>query len=332
MKPWDRHNAGRLGSGAECPAASGPTKYGRRFRKKVSWPKILRKTGRFSMAAAAKARSSERRAEKLLNDLLASQGWDDRRPPKGNLLLQTEYRDFPDIASALAGASKSGSGYGIPEAILIEPDDGRVLAVIEAKAARSDLSAAISEACQYGDALITGGHSPLAISLAGTDADEFDLRVAKWDGTQWNDVTYEGHPINWIPNQPDLERVVVPGGPAELRPTPPPAEVLADRADEINRLLREADVKDEYRPTAVAAIMLALWHSKGEIRRDPRYILQDVNSSCRDAFTAAGKIDLADGIRINAANEKLRAKAPRIANILERLNVTVLTAEHDYLG
>jgi len=109
-------------------------------------------------------------------------------------------------------------------------------------------------------------------------------------------------------------------------------EVLAEKADEINRLLREADIKDEFRPAHVAAVMLALWRTRGDIRRDPSHILQDINTGCRDAYMAAGKANLASSIRLDRANRKLAQNAPRIATILERLNVTVLTAEHDYLG
>ena len=78
--------------------------------------------------------------------------------------------------------------------------------------------------------------------------------------------------------------------------------------------------------------MLALWFSKGEIRRDPRYILRDINDSCREAFLKAGKPYLGKSLRVDEANDKLKTKARRIATILERLNVTVLKAEHDYLG
>lgn len=283
-------------------------------------------------AGAALRRSSERRAERLLDDLLTSQGWDERKPPRGNLYVQTEYRENPYLADALARSSKSGLGAGIPEAILVDPVEGTPLAVIEAKASAAAIGDSIREAEGYGTALVEAGFRPLAIGLAGTDADEFKLQVSKWDGGAWVPVTYDGYPIGWIPNCTDLQLIAVPGGPAELRPTVPPAEVLADKANEINRLLREADIKDEYRPTHVAAVMLALWHSKGDIRRDPRHILKDVNSECRDAFIGAGKTNLANSIRVNEANEKLRQRAPRIATILERLNVTVLTAEHDYLG
>ena len=284
------------------------------------------------MARSTIKRVSERRAEHLLNDLLVSQGWDLRRPPHGDLLLQHEYRSYPDLAEALGSASKSGSGSGVPEAILVDRTSLIPVAVIEAKPSSKDIKRALAEATGYGDALWGGGARPLAIGLAGVSDDEFQLRVAKRVGREWREITYDGYPISWIPTRADLERTAVPSGPIDIRPTIPPLEVLAARADEINRLLRESRIKDEFRPAVVAAIMLALWYSKGDIRRDPKYILRDINEACRDAFIKAGKADLAKSLRVDEANEKLRDKARRIARILERLNVTVLTAEHDYLG
>ena len=278
----------------------------------------------------ALARKSERRSERLLGDLLASQGWDLRKPPLGDQYLQTEYRDDSVLAEALRGASKSGEGSGIPEAILT--DEGTPLLVVEAKAKTDDINAAATDAQGYGEALIAAGYHPLAVALAGTDADEFELRAFKHEANQWVPITYDGHPINWIPGKADVQRLAVPGSTSEIRPTPPPDYVLASRANEINRLLREADIKDEYRPTHVAAVMLALWHSRGNIRRDPHYILRDVNTACRDALIGSAKANLAKSIRVDEANTKLQKSIIAIARILERLNVTVLTAEHDYLG
>ncbi|MCY4344024.1 MAG: N-6 DNA methylase [Gammaproteobacteria bacterium] len=246
--------------------------------------------------------------------------------------MQHEYRANEALADALSGASKTGDGPGVPEALLVESDSDEPLAVIEAKAEAEDVNIALAEAEAYGKALIDSGFSLLAIGLAGADGTEFRLRVSKWDGVGWAPVTYDGHPINWIPNKSDCRRLVVEGAPGEIRPSVPPVEVLAEKADEINRLLREADIKDEFRPSHVAAVMLALWHTKGNLRRDPRHILRDVNGGCEDAFKHADKTDLATSIRVPEANRKLGERAPRIATILERLNVTVLTAEHDYLG
>ena len=276
------------------------------------------------------ARKSERRSERLLDDLLTSHGWDLRRPPYGDQYLQTEYRDDPELAAGLKTASKTGEGSGIPEAILVV--DGSPCLVIEAKASPDDISKAAKDAKGYADALMDRGYNPLAVALAGTEADEFQLRVFKSRNGRWVPITYDNNPINWIPGKTDVQRLAVPDTPTEIRPSPPPDYVLAARANEINRLLREADIKDEFRPTHVAAVMLALWHSRGKIRRDPHYILQDINTECRDALIGAAKANLARSIRVDEANMKLRHRVVLIARILERLNVTVLTAEHDYLG
>ncbi len=284
------------------------------------------------MPASPVTRRSERRAERLLDDLLTSQGWNERKPPQGDLYLQHEYRSDERLAKALSGASKSGVGAGVPEAILMDGETGGPLAVIETKAVAEDIGTALGEAEDYGAALIKSGFPVLAIGLAGTDGDEFRIRVSRKDENAWRPITYDGYPINWIPARDDCRRLITSGAPAEIRPSIPPVEVLAEKADEINRLLREADIKDEFRPSHVAAVMLALWHTRGDIRRDTRYILRDINSGCRDAFMATGKANLSNSLRLDEANRKLGERASRIATILERLNVTVLTAEHDYLG
>ena len=115
---------------------------------------------------------------------------------------------YPQIAERLLAASKTGDGHGVPEAVLID---------------RITLT-------------------PLAV---GTTDDEFELKVSKRVGKSWKLITYDSHPINWIPTRADLDLIAVDGGPTEIRPTIPPLEVLAARADEINRLLRESRVKDE---------------------------------------------------------------------------------------
>ncbi len=209
----------------------------------------------------------------------------------------------------------------------------RPLAVIEAKGPVEDLGKAREEVTKaYGDAFVKAGFRPLAIAIAGTSEDDFELEVLKRHGQKWLPITYEGTPITWVPNPEDLRRIAVPKGPLELRPTVPPPEVLASRGEEINRLLRESGIKDEFRPAVIGAIMLALWSSRGEIRKSTEFILHDINTACEAAFLGAEKPDLAQSLRVDEANADLAKNARRICSILERLNVAVLTAEHDYLG
>ena len=274
---------------------------------------------------------SERRTEFLLVDLLRAQGWDHHRPPKGDLLFQQEYGQYEEMASRLQTASKTGGGRGVPDAILFDRRKQTPLAVIEAKAHRVDMESAVADACHYANHMFACGWSPLAIGIAGAGQD-FDLRVHKRDHSgEWAPVTYEGKAITWVPAPKDI-RQLIDSSCRETRPSIPPSDALAKCADEINRLLRQAQIKDEYRPAVVATIMFALWQSKGNVRRDPEFILRDLNTSCRDALAQTGKEDLVGTLGVDEANEKLRVVAQRIVQILERLNVTVLTAEHDYLG
>ena len=285
------------------------------------------------MAAASDgSRTAERRSERLTEELLVAQGWDLRKPPAGELLTQHEYKDVPALKEALQRSSKKGEGPGVPEYVLVNREDLDPLAVFEVKARLEDIELACGEAQSYGDAFCAAGHRPLAVAVAGTKDERFKVRVFKHETSGWAPVTYEESPISWIPNRDQIERIRHSKGALDLRPSVPPPEVLKARAEEINGLLREAGLKDDFRPAAIGAIMLALWESHGDIRREAKYILRDINASCEKAFDDVGKKELQRSLRVNAANRKLAARAPRICQILERLNITSLTAEHDYLG
>jgi len=78
--------------------------------------------------------------------------------------------------------------------------------------------------------------------------------------------------------------------------------------------------------------MLALWQSKGNIRKDESNILADINEACRKAFWKLVSPNSKRTLTVEEANHALAKNARRIVTILERLNVHVLTAEHDYLG
>ena len=281
----------------------------------------------------ARPRVSEVRAELLLTELLHVQGWDVRRPPNGEMLRQQEYKDHAHLRDVFLRRSKVAMiGHGLPEAVLVDRHSLQPLLVIEAKASVADLDKAIRESTLvYGAACIEAGYSPLAVAVAGTAEEDYLVRVHKWNGSAWQPVTYEGNPISWIPHRKDADRLRIPASSPELRPTIPSPEVLATFADEINRLLRESNVNDRLRPAVVGASMLALWHSP-DLRKDPKNILGDINRACEQAFWRAGKTEIAKSLHVDEANEKLAVKARRIINILERLNVPALNAEHDYLG
>jgi type I restriction enzyme M protein len=100
----------------------------------------------------------------------------------------------------------------------------------------------------------------------------------------------------------------------------------------MNRLLREANIKDEYRPAYIGAMMLALWESHGSISRTSSRVLYEVNSNCEAAFSRGGKSELAKSLRVDVANSKLAKTAWMILATLEKLNVVAGSVDHDYLG
>lgn len=275
---------------------------------------------------------SETRTDRLIEELLESQGFDLRRPPAGQVLTQHEYRSVTRLRDALASSSKPGAGHGVPECVVLQEGTEEPIAVFEGKAYFGDLAQAEAEAQRYGDALFVAGYAPLAIAVAGTNDARFEIKVQKRLRGRWVDVEYQRQPISWVPNEEQMLVARSSKHSADLRPTVPPSDVLQDRASEINALFRESGLKDEHRPAAVGAIMLALWQSRGDVRRKEQHILRDINQACEDAFKSAGKSTLAKSLTVDAANKKLAQRSIRICEILERLNIHNLSAEHDYLG
>lgn len=276
---------------------------------------------------------SETRTEDIIRDLLNIQGWPLDRPPKGCVIRQNEYKSFPELNEIFKGKSKTGSGDAYPDFLVVSPKSHQPLMIIEAKADESVFERAIEEACfDYGEACRDAGHQVIAIGVAGQERSTIHVGASKFYNGAWERINYENFPISWIPTPDDVERLISSCELMDLAPIVPRPEVLAEKADLINRILREAHVKDEYRPAYIGSMMLALWQSRGNLRRDPYNILSDVNRACKDAFSKAGKGELAMSLYIDEANEKLASSAWQIVSILERLNVVTASLAYDYLG
>jgi len=275
---------------------------------------------------------SESRTESLVLDLLNIQNWTElNRPPKGRLIRQNEYKAVAELADLFRGKSKSGPGDGYPD-FLIVGDGLRPQMIIEAKASRNDFRKAVSEAQYYSQICLEAGHSTVAVGVAGQEREGVRVGAAKLIGTSWKSILYEEHEISWIPTPTDVQRLLSSPRALDLAPVVPRHDVLAEKADLINRILREATIKDEFRPAYVGAMTLGLWKSGGDLRRDSRFVLGDINGACRKAYDGAGKPEMATSLRIDEANEKLANSAWKVLAELEKLNVVAAGFDHDYLG
>lgn len=274
---------------------------------------------------------SERRTEDVVLDLLDIQGWNCSKPPQGRLIRQNEYKAYSHLAEIFKGKSKSGSGDAYPDFLLVS-ENLIPQVVIEAKADVNNVSSAIKEAEEYANACLDCGHITLAVGVAGQEESGISVIVRKRTPSGWKTIKYGDNPITWIPTQKDLSILISSLATIDLAPIVPRPEVLAKKADLINRILREAHVKDEYRPAYVGATILALWKSGGNIRRNPKYILGDINTSCKEAFVDAGKPELAVSLKVDEANSQLASTVWQIIAELEKLNILVTSFDHDYLG
>jgi len=278
-------------------------------------------------------RSSETRAEAVTRELLTIRGWSTARPPKGNLLWKNEYRDYPHLLEAMAGRGKKGKGGdAYPDFLVVDQETIQPLIVGETKAKEGEINLAIGEADTYGEAFLDKGLSVLAAGVAGDDTSNIEVRVNKRGGRDWKPVEYRSNPIQWIPTPDETNLLLTESRLFELRPRVPSNEILAERGESLNRILRECKISDPQRPAIAGAFMLALVTSKGAIRMDAEHILSDINAECKTAFKKAGKPEIAESIFVPVQNTKLAAQAAYICHILRLLNITTLTAEHDYLG
>lgn len=275
---------------------------------------------------------SEVRTEDLVSDLLYIHDWPDDRPPKGRVIRRNEYKNYSYLDEIFQGQSKHGKGDAYPDFLLVSEQTFLPQVVIETKASEDELGKAVAEAQHYAQACLDAGHPTMAIGVAGQEKTRFEIGVWKACGGEWKQVSYQDYPVSWIPNPVDTAKLLASVALIDLAPVVPRPEVLANKADLINRILREAGIKDEFRPGYVGAMMLALWESEGHIRRDPKFILGDINDACDSAFSTAKKQDLAHSLYIPPGNAKLAATAWEILSTLEKLNVVSAAFDHDYLG
>lgn len=276
---------------------------------------------------------SECRAEEVARELLSIRGWNTAKPPKGDVLWKNEYRDYPELTEALTGKGKQKrGGDAYPDFLVVNRQTNRVVIVGETKARSTQLELATKEADHYGDAFEQMGSRVLAAGIAGDETSNIGVRVTKRDHSIWKPIVYGKNPIQWLPTPEETLRLIEDDTLFDLQPRVPSAEVLAKRGEQMNRILRECKIKDEFRPAIIGAFMLALWQSKGNIRMSEEHILSDINAACEKAFVKAGKQEIADSIHVPEANAKLASKAPYLCHILRLLNITTLTSAHDYLG
>jgi hypothetical protein len=277
-------------------------------------------------------RLSEQRARAVTRELLTFRGWDVRAVPSGGQILEeNEYRTYPSLEALFTGKSKRGPGSGKPDFLVVDSATSlRPLIVIDTKPSVAQLKSSIADTNHYGDALAERDHDVLCVAVAGAEREVCAVRVQRLVRKSWAFLTLHGEPIDWIPSPVQTRAILATPRKLEVEPERPSEEVLAGQANRLNEILRECEIKDEYRPVYVATFMLALW--LGDVSVDPDVVLTQVNSNAKRALERARKPELSRSLRVDEENEHLAERAWEIIDILKKLNIRSFMQEHDYLG
>jgi len=157
-----------------------------------------------------KARLSEQRARTVTRELLTFRSWDVNSIPKGGQLLEeSEYKSHKSLESIFVGRSKTGSGDGKPDFLLVNNSTGlKPILVIETKPSVKQAQTAIDEATHYGDACAAYGHSVIAVGIAGDDKEVCAVIVKRKVQGLWQCLHLHGNPIDWIPSPQQVKSLL----------------------------------------------------------------------------------------------------------------------------
>lgn len=280
----------------------------------------------------AKIRLSEQRARAVARELLSFRSWDISSIPKGGQLLEeSEYKNYAALEKIFVGKSKTGTGDGKPDFLLVNNSTSlKPMLVIETKASVKQAQDAIDEATHYGDACHEHGHEVIAVGVAGDDKEVCSVIVKRKVGGTWRCLSLHGAPIDWIPSLTQVKAILADAGRVDVEPERPSDEVLNQQANRLNELFRECKIKDEFRPIYAATFMLALW--QGDVSTDEGVVLSQINANAKHALENAKKPLLAQSLRVDDQNTDLAARAWEVIDILKKLNIRSFLQEHDYLG
>ena len=277
-------------------------------------------------------RLSEQRARVLAREILTFRGWDTRPVSSGGQLLEeSEYRNYPSLMKIFEQQSKTGPGFGKPDFLFVESFQSlKPIIVIDTKPQAQSIAKAIEDTNHYGNAIHKNGQNVLCVAIAGAEHELCEIRVQRKIKDLWVDLTLHGKPIDWVPSLSQASKILSLADVTEVSPERPPDHVLAKQAQILNEIFRECKIKDEFRPTYAATFMLGLWY--GDVSSDSSVVLSQINANSAQALQKAGRGELAESLRVDSENENLSVQSWKIIDILKKLNIQSFSSEHDYLG
>ncbi|MGD0216999.1 MAG: N-6 DNA methylase [Desulfobaccales bacterium] len=282
-----------------------------------------------------KHKDSENRTRTYVTDTLKEIGWNIKKPQKGGNLLQggeAQKYDFR-IKEALEKASKTGSGQGFVDFILVD-DNQNPCAIIETKPDKTDIDEAVRDAKHYSKFLNEIGGLDIRIIIGVAGNEESGVAIINYyrNKDKYEIIVSHGQPLTQILNPEECGDVLKRSA-SSLDIHIPSLEYLYKRADKINKILHKHKVEEASRAKVLASIILAMYQ-KGDFSLNPKFVIQDINTRVREALQECNNIEqLFSMLILNKHDKSLSNAIPLIVYELKKANInSLMKSGYDILG
>ena len=184
---------------------------------------------------------------------LGALGWVVKNPsiePEGQVWTQNQCLRHPTIKQAL--------GLDRPENVVKLSE--RLLWVIEAKAARSDIGRANREAKHYAERinnLSADVEARMATGLAGNDSEGFTVNTFVDICGEWQPVTINGQQTTGLLGPEDVRKLLESEA-NDIHDFTPPQWLFLQSAERINNILHGGGINKNDRAKTIAALLLSV--------------------------------------------------------------------------
>lgn len=286
------------------------------------------------MAAKRKPVESEVEAYEFIRKQLRDVGWIVKDPSKvanGQVWTQNQCLAHAHIKAAL--------GTTRPENIVKLSENA--LWVIEAKAARRNLSKALDEAKNDYAQKINNAPGQvrafLATGVAGNEESGYLIHTQAYLGGRWEDVTINSHKATGFLS-PQQVKVLLTNQEADVHDFVPPQMLFLNAAENINEFLHIGGINKNDRAKTMAALLLSVVDEPPNLDTTLPVLIGEINTRSKDVLTQHGKPEFAPYVTIlepsNTQNHvKFKGALVKTIQELQNLNIrSAMNSSTDVLG
>lgn len=241
-----------------------------------------------------KGHITEKDAYAYINSTLKTLGWDTRNPnnyPEAQVYTDSQALGHPEL--------KKGLGKQRPENVVKVTETK--FWVIEAKASRQQLDAAIGEAEDYSRDINqkSAVEAVLATGVAGNDDEGYLITSRYLEQGKFRDITNNGESLTGL-LPPDIASRILSENTANLQDLPINEEVFLTTAEAVNRELHLGAINRNERARVISALLLALVDDTlPNVDANPTVLIKEINARAEEVLRRNGKVNFFQSVQLS---------------------------------